>query len=317
MKTGGRVVALSGGVGGAKLASGLASLLGARLTVIVNTGDDFEHLGLSISPDIDSVLYALAGLNDEKRGWGRGGETWACMEELARLGEESWFQLGDRDLAMHVARSHGLASGRTLSAVTAGHARSLGIEASILPMSDDPVRTTVHTDDGPLSFQHYFVKHQCRPVVRGMDFEGAEDAAVSGAALAALREEGLEAIVLCPSNPYLSIDPILALPGMRDALSAAGVPVVAVSPLVGGKALKGPAAKLLEELGGLHGNAGVVRKYDGLIDGLVIDAADEAEASELGVPVLVTHTVMSSEDDRRMLAQDCLSFSRSLRGKRP
>ncbi|HYE00920.1 MAG TPA: 2-phospho-L-lactate transferase CofD family protein, partial [Alphaproteobacteria bacterium] len=234
------VLALCGGVGGAKLAFGLAAELSAEdLTVAVNTGDDFEHLGLTVCPDIDTVLYTLSGLSDRERGWGLAGETWNFMAATRRLGGEDWFQLGDQDLATHVERSHRLAAGESLSAVTARLARALGLTAAIAPMSDQPVRTVVETDQGELAFQHYFVRERCAPAARGVRFEGADRARPSPALEAALARPDLAAMVVCPSNPYLSVDPILAVPGVREALKRRSAPVVAVSPIIAGQALKG------------------------------------------------------------------------------
>src|SRR5450755_2379149 len=246
----GNVVALCGGVGGAKLAHGLGMALEpSELTIIVNTGDDFQHLGLSISPDLDSVMYALAGLSDPVRGWGRRDETWTFMEALRGLGGPSWFQLGDADLALHVERSWRLAQGATLSEVTAHLCRALAIATRLLPMSDDPVRTRVLTADGWLDFQEYFVHRQCQPAVRDFRFEGAETARAQADALATLERRDLRAIIICPSNPFVSVEPILAVPGICAAIQHSGAPLVGVTPIIGGKAIKGPAAKMMAELG--------------------------------------------------------------------
>ena len=271
----GRVLALCGGVGGAKLAHGLAMALAAdELSVVVNTGDDFRHLGLYVAPDLDSVMYALAGLSDPLRGWGRRDETWRFMAALRELGGEDWFQLGDADLAVHIERTWRLASGAGLSEVTAHLCERLGIGVRVLPMSDDPVRTRVHTADGWLDFQDYFVRHQCRPVVRAFRFEGAERARASAAFMAALADASLRAVVICPSNPFVSIEPILALPGVREALQRAAAPIVAVTPIIAGQAVKGPAAKMLAELALPVTAAGVAQRYAGLIDAFVLDSAD-------------------------------------------
>jgi LPPG:FO 2-phospho-L-lactate transferase len=310
------VLALCGGVGGAKLAFGLAAELTPEdLTLTVNTGDDFEHLGLTVCPDIDTVLYTLSGLSDRERGWGLAGETWNFMAATRRLGGEDWFQLGDQDLATHVERSRRLAAGESLSAVTAHLARALGLKATIAPMSDQPVRTIVRTDDGELAFQHYFVRERCAPVVRGIRFEGAAEARPSAALAAALARPDLGAIVICPSNPYLSVDPILAVPGIYEALKHRSAPVVAVSPIIAGQALKGPAAKLMTELDVEPGVEAVARHYAGLIDGLVIDTADAERApaiEALGVRAFATASVMRSDDDRRRLARETLAFAASL-----
>ena len=231
------VVALSGGIGGAKLALGLSRILPAdNLLVVANVGDDFEHLGLHISPDVDTLMYTLAGLDNTKLGWGRHDETWSCMETLTALGGEDWFRLGDRDLAVHVERTRRLRQGETLSSITADFCRRLGVGPRVLPATDDPVRTRLRTDEGWLDFQDYFVRLQCRPVVRELAFEGAEDARPHPDLLAALRDEQLRAVIICPSNPFISIEPILAVPGMRQALSACAAPVIAVSAIIGGRA---------------------------------------------------------------------------------
>jgi LPPG:FO 2-phospho-L-lactate transferase len=299
-------LALSGGVGGAKLASGLAAVLPAHdLTIVVNTGDDFEHLGLTICPDLDSVTYALADFNDTVRGWGVKDESWQAMAMLRQLGEADWFNLGDRDMAMHIARSWRLLAGETLSAVTARLTGALGIAHPIVPMSDLPVRTQVRAEVGWLDFQRYFVADQCRPVVTEVRFAGTPGAAPSPAFAHALARPDLAAIVLCPSNPYLSVDPILALDGVRAALAARRVPLVAVSPLVGGTALKGPLAKLMGELGRPVGNTSIAEHYGPLLDHLVIDEADAGDAPALrarGLEVTVVPTVMADAADRQRLA---------------
>lgn len=306
----GHVLAISGGVGGAKLAAGLAAVLPPeRLTIAVNTGDDFEHLGLTICPDIDSVVYALAGLNDTQRGWGVAGETWQMMEMLGRLDEETWFNLGDRDLATHLARSARLRGGDSLSAVTARLAGALGIAHAIVPMSDAPVRTQVETAAGWIDFQRYFVAEQCRPVVRAIRFAGAGAEPSPGLA-AALARPDLVAVVLCPSNPFLSVDPILAVAGVRAALAGLAVPRIAVSPLVGGKAVKGPLSKLLAELGTGEDNAAIARHYGALVDRFVIDRTDAKDAEglrALGLSITVTDTLMRGSDDRERLARDVLA----------
>ncbi|WP_291859403.1 2-phospho-L-lactate transferase [Bradyrhizobium sp.] len=305
------VVALCGGVGGAKLALGLQRLIGADLTVIVNTGDDFEHLGLHVSPDIDTVVYTLGGLSDLERGWGRAGESWNFIEALGALGGETWFRLGDRDLAMHVDRTRALRSGISLTEFTAATARRLGIAADILPMSDDRVETMVITAEGALPFQRYFVGLQCAPVVKRLEFSNAERAAASSQVLAALRNPDLAAIIICPSNPYLSVDPILALSDIRKALGVVTAPIVAVSPLIGGQAVKGPTTKIMAELGVAADSASIARHYP-FIDGLIIDEADRTEAGKIDLPTLITSTFMRSLADRDRLAADCLDFAGSL-----
>jgi LPPG:FO 2-phospho-L-lactate transferase len=305
-----RVVALSGGVGGAKLALGLSRVLPAgELMVVANIGDDFEHLDLAISPDIDTLMYVLAGLDDTERGWGRRDETWHFMAALEALGGETWFQLGDRDLATHVERTRRLAAGESLSAITADFGRRLGIAPRIVPMSDDRVRTRLRTDEGWFDFQDYFVRLRCEPAVLELDYDGAPAARVHPDVLAALRDASLRAVVICPSNPFVSIDPILAVPGMRAAMSASAAPVVAVSPIIGGRAVKGPTAKMFAELGLQPSAAAVARHYGDLIDGYVLDHADAACAAELGISVTMSHTLMLTLEDRDMLARDVLAFA--------
>ena len=244
------VVALSGGVGGAKLALGLSRVLpAAELQVVCNTGDDFDHLGLCISPDIDTVAYTLAGVANREVGWGRHDETWSFMETLETLGGETWFRLGDRDLAMHVERTRRLRAGETLTTVTADLCARLGVAPRVLPMSDDPVRTRVRTDQGWIDFQEYFVRRRCEPVVHELAFHGATTARAQPEFLAALTDPATQAVVICPSNPFISIEPILAVPGVRAALADCAAPVIAVSPLIGGRAIKGPTAKMMAELG--------------------------------------------------------------------
>ena len=308
-----KIVALSGGIGGAKLALGLASVLApGSLSVIANTGDDFTHLGLRICPDIDTLTYTLAGLDNPALGWGRADETWSFMETLEALGGETWFRLGDRDLALHVARTRRLAGGESLSAITADIAARLGIASAILPMSDETVATMVDTDEGALEFQEYFVHRQCRPAVRAIRFAGAAAARPADAVLAALAAPDLAGIVICPSNPFISIDPILAVPGMRTALRGAGVPVVAVSPLIGGRAVKGPTAKMMAEMGRTPDAAGIAGHYGDLLDGYVLDHEDAATVLA-GIPSIVTKTLMRALDDKTALARDVLDFIGGLR----
>jgi len=308
------IVALTGGIGGAKLALGLQRVLPPdALVLVANTGDDFVHLGLHVSPDIDTVVYTLAGLVNAQTGWGRADETWTFMEALARLGGETWFRLGDGDLATHVERTRRLAAGETLSAITADLALRLGLTAKVLPMSDDPVRTRVLTADGVLDFQDYFVARRCAPVVSALEYAGAETARPSPEVLEALRSPGLEAVVVCPSNPWLSIAPILAVPGLREALQACEAPVVAVSPLVGGQAVKGPTAKIMAELGIPVSAAAVARHYAGLLDGFVLDERDAKEAERIAVPVRITDTLMQDLSDRERLARVVLEFAATLR----
>lgn len=307
------VLALAGGVGGAKLASGLAQIAGERLTVLVNTGDDFEHLGLRISPDLDTVMYTLAGLANPETGWGLAGESWTFMEQLARLGGPTWFRLGDRDLVTHAVRTARLDRDGTLTAVTADLCRALGIRPKVLPMTDDRVRTTVHSGEETFAFQDYFVRLQCAVPVTKLSFEGASQARFNPA-LAALEGKPL-VIVICPSNPYLSIDPILALPGLRNWILRTQAPVVAVSPIVAGSAIKGPAAKIMQELGLRPSAAAVAAHYKGLVNGLIIDTADAAslgEISRLGIAVRIAQSVMRSQSDRVSLARACLDFADGL-----
>jgi LPPG:FO 2-phospho-L-lactate transferase len=310
------VVAISGGIGGAKLALGLYRVLPApELTVIVNCGDDFDHLGLRICPDIDTTLYTLAGLANTELGWGRQDETWTFMDTLGALGGPTWFRLGDRDLALHVERTRRLAAGEPLSSFIADVAHRLGITARIVPMSDDPVRTRVRTPEGELAFQDYFVRLRCAPRVTAITFDGAESARPAAAAAAALGARP-DAIILCPSNPYLSVDPILAMPGMRGLLRAAGAPVIAVSPLVAGDAVKGPTAKIMRELSVPVSPAAIARHYAPLIDGFVLDRRDASAAGGLDCPVKVTDTLMQSLEDREHLAREVLAFAALLRGAR-
>lgn len=309
--SGGLVVALSGGVGGAKLALGLSRVLPAEeLLIVANTGDDFEHLGLTICPDIDTLTYTLAGLDNPATGWGRRDETWSFMETIATLGGEDWFRLGDRDLALHVERTRRLRAGESLSQVTADVCRRLGIGPRVLPMSDDRVRTRVRSDSGWIDFQDYFVRQQCRPVVRELAFAGAADARPQPEALAALAGGNVRAVVICPSNPFISIEPILAVPGLRAALANCGAPVVAVSPIIGGRAVKGPTAKMMQELGLEVSSATVAKRYGGLLDGYVVDADD---ASGIEAQLHVAPTLMTTLEDREALARAVLGFADRLR----
>ncbi|HYP38528.1 MAG TPA: 2-phospho-L-lactate transferase [Stellaceae bacterium] len=300
----GFVLALSGGIGGAKLALGLSRILPhGALTVVANTGDDFEHLGLAISPDIDTLLYTLAGLDNPELGWGRRDETWTFMAALERLGGETWFNLGDGDLATHVERTRRLAAGETLSRITDDFRHSLGISAQLLPMTDDRVRTRLRTAEGWLDFQDYFVRLHCAPVVSEIAFAGVEDAQPQPAFLTALADKNLRAVVICPSNPFISIDPITSLPGVREALRTCAAPIVAVSPIIGGKAVKGPTAKMMAELGLPVDATAVARHYGDILDLYVADEMDANEVGDLGVPVTFAQTLMSSLEDREALAR--------------
>ncbi len=309
-------VALSGGVGGAKLALGLSKVLAPEaLLVVANTGDDFDHLGLRICPDLDTLTYTLAGLANPDTGWGRAGETATFMAAMAALGGETWFHLGDADLALHVERTRRLAAGEPLSTITADVAARLGVQPRLLPMSDDPVRTIVEAAEGEIAFQEYFVRRQCNPVVTGFRFDGAAAARPQPVLLGALRAPGLRSVVLCPSNPFISIDPILSLPGVREALAAGPAPVIAVSPIIGGRALKGPTAKMMEELGLDASVLAVARHYGDLLDGFVLDTADAGLAGavgDLGFRVVVAATVMESLEDRVSLAHVVLDFAGAL-----
>jgi LPPG:FO 2-phospho-L-lactate transferase len=310
------VLALAGGVGGGKLARGLAAVLAPeQLAIVVNTADDFVHLGLHISPDIDSVLYAMADLNDPERGWGLAGETWNFMAAMEQMGGATWFKLGDRDLATHALRTEALAAGRTLSEVTALLAHRIGVTHAVAPMCDGPVRSVVETDEGSLDFQDYFVRRQCRPKFRGVTFEGAASATPSGVFLKSLADA--TAVIITPSNPFVSIDPILALRGVRDTLSS-GRPVVAVSPIVGGQAVKGPLAKMMSELGVEPSPLGVARHYGQLVDGWIIDTVDSALApaiESLGCRVKVCNTMMLTLDDKTRLAQDAVQLALEMAGQ--
>ena len=307
----GTVVALAGGVGGAKLADGLQACVGRSLSVVVNTGDDCERHGLLVMPDHDTVLYNLAGIEQAEWGWGIEGDTHAAMDQLGAYGEETWFSLGDRDLALHVARTARLRAGGRLTDVCLGLQRALGIPARVLPMADEPVRTQVRTDDGWLEFQEYFVHRRQAPEVYEIRFDGIDDARPTPDVLTAIGKAA--AIVVCPSNPLVSIAPILALSGLREALAAArarGVPVAAVSPIIGGRALKGPADRMLASLGLEPTATGVARLYADLADVFVLDSVDAALApavEALGPRAFVTDTVMTDDASRARLAAEVLA----------
>ncbi len=313
----GLVLALSGGIGGAKLALGLSRILPpGELVVVANTGDDFEHLGLSISPDLDTLLYTLAGIDNPETGWGLRSETWTFMAALGALGGETWFQLGDGDLATHVERTRRLKAGEPLSRITDDFRRRLGVRTKILPMTDDEVRTRVRTSEGWLEFQDYFVRRRCEPAVAELAYEGAAAARAHGEFLAALADARLRAIVVCPSNPFLSIDPILALPGVREALRTCPAPVVAVSPIIGGRAVKGPTAKMMVELGLPVAAAAVARHYGDLLDGYLVDHSDAGTVTCSGLEVANAATMMTTLADREALAREVLAFADSLRRSR-
>lgn len=307
------ILALAGGVGGARLARGLAGVLPpSELTVVVNTGDDFEHFGLLICPDLDTVCYTMGGIGNSSQGWGLAGESWAFMGAIKALGGQSWFNLGDRDLATHVVRTGMLAS-HSLSEIVEHLAERFGIGHRIAPMSDDRVRSIVETDEGPLDFQHYFVRRRAEPRFLSIRFDGIEAARPSPALIEALDDPALEAIILCPSNPVLSIAPILALPGIRHRLEQMGVPIVAVSPFIGGQTVKGPAAKIMAELGISATPDGLAGYYAGLLHGLVIDHADANGPTDTRPKLLTTRTLMQDVAGEVRLAAETLAFARSIK----
>ncbi len=305
------VLALAGGVGGAKLCLGLARVLSEEdLQIIVNTGDDEEFYGLHVSPDLDTVMYTLAGLANPYTGWGITGETFATLDHLGKLGEDTWFGLGDRDMATHIVRTNFLRQGKSLSDVTTRLFRSLDVEHPVAPMTDDRVRTKVVTEIGTLAFQTYFVRHRCEPVVSQLIYEGSEEASMSGAFSQALKDKNV--LVYCPSNPLLSMAPILAIPGVEAAIRSFGGVTIAVSPIVGGKALRGPAAKLLDELGEDVSCVGVARRYVGICDVFVLDELDRHHADEirsLGMVPVVVDTIMNTEQDKVDLARVVLEVA--------
>lgn len=304
-----RVTVLTGGVGGAKLVDGLHAVLApGLLTAIVNTGDDFRHFGLAISPDIDTLLYTLSGRANRTLGWGREGETWSFMAALRSLGGEDWFNLGDGDLALHVLRSARLAAGEPLSRIIADFARAWGLTLDVLPMTDDPVATWVDTDEGLLAFQHYFVARKCAPVVGQVRFVGAEEARPAPGVLTAIAQA--DVVMIAPSNPWLSVDPILAVPAIRAALVATTAPVIAVSPLVGGNAVKGPTAKLMAELGLSVDNDAIAAHYRGVIDGMIVHGVDPAPAD---IAIGRTDTLMPEAGDRARVARAALALAQGLR----
>jgi LPPG:FO 2-phospho-L-lactate transferase len=306
------VLALSGGVGGAKLALGLSRVLPPEeLTIVANTGDDFEHLGLSISPDIDTLVYTLAGLANPELGWGRRDETWSFMETLATLGGATWFRLGDRDLAMHVERTHRLRAGETLTEITDDIRRRLGIGPRILPMTDGRMRTRVHAATGWLDFQEYFVRRRCEPVVQELAFVG--DAQPQPVLLSLLADPALAAVVICPSNPFISVEPILSLPGVRDALHACRAPIVAVSPIIAGRAVKGPTAKMMTELGLDPSARAVAEWYGELLDAYIVDYADAATMDGLHPRVTAAKKLMLTLADREALARVVLDAAALMR----
>jgi LPPG:FO 2-phospho-L-lactate transferase len=306
-----RVVALAGGVGGAKLAAGLQHILPpGALTVIVNTGDDFDHWGLNVCPDLDTVLYNLAAINNPDVGWGRQEEKFTVLDEMEKYGGDQWFRIGDKDLALHLRRTEWMRQGVTLSEVTDRLRRMLGIPSAILPMCNEPVRTLVHTDEGDLPFQHYFVRRRCEPTLVDLSFLGAERAKLSVEIKRALDRADL--VVFCPSNPYVSIDPILAVPGMRERLGKIHAPKVGVSPIVSGQALKGPAAKMMRELGEMISPLTVVDHLGDVLDGFVIDSQDGELSEAVILPALVTNTIMTDLESKADLARAVIEFGLSL-----
>jgi len=315
----GTVVALTGQVGGAKLVDGLYRLRGKDLAAIVNTGDDFEHLTLRFSPDIDTTLYVLAGMANPAASWEPAGESRALFATLKQFGGPERLALGDRGLAAPLLRTAWLAEDRRLTEITLDFCRRLGIGARVLPMSDDRVRTYVLTEDGEMSFQEYFGTFACEPVVTGFHYAGAEEAMLTPEVSDALDSEDLEAVILCPANPYHTIRPILEVPGMRELLRKRGAPVIAVTPIVGGKALKGSAGKIMRELRHEASARRVALEYLRLIDGFVIDSQDEATAEDVrasGIEVLVANTVMRTQEDRTALARAVLAFAQTVRERR-
>jgi LPPG:FO 2-phospho-L-lactate transferase len=308
----GSVVVLTGGVGGAKLVLGLAQLLPPdEIVAIVNTGDDFRHLGLHVSPDIDTLLYTLSGKANAAQGWGREGESWGFLEALRSLGGEDWFALGDGDLALHVLRTMRLDRGATLSAITGDFARAWGLAMRILPMSDQPVATHLVTDQGELAFQEYFVRERCAPEVRSISFRGEDTARAAPGVVEAILSPDTRAILIAPSNPYLSVDPILAVREVREALTSTSAPIVAVSPIVGGDAVKGPTAKLMTELGVPVTPAAVVRHYGKLLDGVIVDERDGPDG--IAIAYAACDTLMRTLADRVRVAQAALALADSLR----
>ena len=311
-----KFIAVSGGVGGAKLALGLEKIVQSQdLMVIGNVGDDFRHFGLHISPDIDTLLYTLSGKSDVEKGWGLANETWEFMSAMKELGGDTWFQLGDRDLATNVERTRRLQTGESLSEITDYFRRTFGIGAKIVPATDDQLRTIVETDIGVLNFQEYFVRERCNPRIHNLHFRGSESAFPQQELTKALRSKELQNIIFCPSNPLLSIDPILSIQGLKRAFADSGAKIVAVTPIVGGAAIKGPAAKNLRELGYPVSATTVAKHYQGMIHGFVLDKRDHQEAQqieELGIAVLVTDTIMNDLEIKIQLAEKTLRFANSI-----
>ena len=300
-----KIVVLSGGVGGARFVKGVVEVASpSKVTVVGNVGDDLEVLGMHVSPDLDSILYALAGLNDERRGWGRAGETWSALDSVAALHGETWFRLGDRDLGLHLVRTQALRAGESLSTVTARFVQALGLETALLPATDDRLRTWIATRSGEFAFQEWFVARGHRDDVDALRFEGAETARAAPGVLEAI--DAADLLLLAPSNPYVSLAPILAVRGIREALERRHVPCVAVSPLIGGRAVKGPADRMLARLAGGTSPAHVAGCYTGLIDALVVDEVDGDALDGLGVRAIVARTLMTGAGARRRLAEAAL-----------
>ena len=311
-----KILAITGGVGGAKLALGLSRILNPEQVMFaVNVGDDFTHLGLHISPDIDSLTYALAQENNQELGWGRADESWAFLDSFKTLGGESWFQLGDRDLAVHLRRTELLDSGLSLSEVTAELFSRLGVKYRCWPMSESKVSTKVYTDDSLLSFQHYFVRDHCAHEVKSIMFDGSEQAQPPQDLIEYFNDPDLAGVIICPSNPYLSIDPILSVKSIRRALACCVAPVIAISPIINGESVKGPTSKIMAELKLELSAKTVAMHYDGLINGFVLDTLDQqlvGEIEDTACAVLVTNTMMNTLDDKAVLAQTVLEFCENL-----
>ena len=310
---------LCGGVGGAKLAYGLLSCLDPlQLMVVANVGDDFKYWGLNISPDLDTLLYTLSGVSDQKRGWGRSRETWAVLEEMRRLGGDSWFQLGDRDLAVHIERTARLSRAERLSIITQELSKKFGMECTLLPITDDTVKTVVDTDIGSLDFQEYFVRHKCVPRIIRLNYTGCSEAAIQPDIDKCLRSSALRTIIISPSNPFLSIDPILSVSSFKRELSRCQKPVIGVSPLVGSRAFKGPTAKIMQELGYEVSAFAVASHYtSNLIDGFVLDTEDRElvpQIQNLGIQTYVTDISMNTSEDKKQLAAEVLDFAKTLEG---
>ena len=305
-----KVLALSGGIGGAKLALGLYHVLEpGHLTVLANTGDDFEHFGLSISPDIDTLMYTLAGVSNKDQGWGRANETWSFMEAVKELSGEDWFNLGDRDLATNVLRTSRLRMGKSLGEITKEFCEKLGVHAEILPMSNEPVRTMVKTLEGDVPFQQYFVRDRCSSIVTGFEFDGVEAAQPNHELVNAIADSEFDAIIFCPSNPFISIDPILSVAGYKEALMKSETPVVGISPIIGSDSVKGPTAKIMKELGMPVSSLSVAKHYKEILDGFIVDTQDDLTAEDAGIPVYKTNIMMDTFEKKKTLARETMGFS--------